>query len=180
MDIENQCRELAKLIVRKKIDYDIIIGLARGGWVPARILSDLLNNDDLYNMRVKFYTGIGQTGDKPVILHPTQYDVKGKNVLLVDDIADTGQSLTLARDHLKEREAGNIYIITLVKKPHTKIQPDLYIEETSHWVIFPWEVRETMRDIIRDLKSDEEVVNELLKAGINMDEYEEEMHNHNS
>lgn len=68
-DVERQCLALARDIKRKGVPFDIIVGIARGGWVPARLLSDMLDSDELHTMRVKFYTGIGEVAEKPVILH---------------------------------------------------------------------------------------------------------------
>ncbi len=172
-DIEEGCRYLAEEIRKRKVEFDLIIGLARGGWVPARILSDLLNNDEIYTIRVKFYKSVGKTAEKPLILHPTQFDVSGKNILLVDDIADTGESLIASIEHLKERNACKIFIVTLVKKPSSKFTPDIFARETSAWAIFPWEVQETIRDIIKEKKSKEETLQELKKARITKREYKE-------
>jgi hypothetical protein len=163
-DIEEQCKELAKEIRKRNLDFDIIIALARGGWVPGRLLSDYLDSDELYTVRVKFYEGVGKRGDKPLILHPTQLTIAGKRVLLVDDIADTGESLLAAMKHLRERGARSIFVATLVKKPHSKITPDLYARETSAWVVFPWEVRETAKSL-KD-------AGELERAGIPPEEFE--------
>lgn len=150
-DIEEQCKELARRIKKRRIDFDIIIALARGGWIPGRLLSDYLDTDELYTVRVKFYEGVGKRAKKPLILHPTQFTIRGKKVLLVDDIADTGESLLAALEHLKERGARGITVATLVKKPYSKVTPDLYVEETSAWVVFPWEVKETLKSL-RDKK----------------------------
>ncbi len=164
-DIENDCKILADEI-QKKIEFDIIVGIARGGWVPARILSDILDNDELHTMRVKFYTDIGKTAKEPLITHPTQFDVTGKKVLLVDDIADTGESLIIAIDHLKKRNAGKIFVVTLIKKPTSKFTPDIFVRETSAWVIFPWEVNETIRNLRRSARSEDELMEEMKKAGL--------------
>ena len=164
-DIENDCKILAKKI-QEKIEFDIIVGIGRGGWVPARILSDILGNDELHTMRVKFYTTIGKTAKEPLITHPTQFDVTGKKILLVDDISDTGESLITAVEHLKKREAGDIFIVTLVKKPTSKFIPDLFVRETNAWVIFPWEINETIRNLRESASSEEEMREEMKKAGL--------------
>lgn len=168
-DIERQCLAIAREIKERGVPFDIIVGIARGGWIPARLLSDMLDSDELHTMRVKFYTGIGEVAAKPVILHPTQIDVTGKRVLLVDDIADTGKSLGIAKKHLEERGAGDIFVVTLLKKPHSEVVPDLYVAETDAWVIFPWEVRETVRLILKKAKSREEAERELARAGLSED-----------
>lgn len=165
-DIEEQCKRLGEKIRGKKIDSDIIVGIARGGWIPARLLSDMLDNDEVYTVRVKFYKSVGETREKPLILHPTQFDITGKKVLLVDDIADTGESLLATIEHLKERNAKEIFVATLIKKPTAKIIPDLFIKETDAWVIFPWEVYETIRDITKKYGKGERAIEELKKTGI--------------
>ncbi|NOZ82288.1 MAG: phosphoribosyltransferase [Euryarchaeota archaeon] len=165
-DIERQCVELARMLKRSKVNAEMIIGISRGGLVPARLLSDLLDNHELHTMRVKFYTGIGKVGDKPVILHPTQVDVTGRSVLLVDDIADSGRSLRTAKEHLEKRGAGEIVVATLMKKPGSVITPDFYVQETDAWVIFPWEARETARLIASSAESREMAREELRLAGL--------------
>jgi len=59
------------------------------------MMSDLLQNSNLANMKVEFYKDIGITSKKPEITQPVTSIVKGKRVLVVDDVADTGHSLSL-------------------------------------------------------------------------------------
>ncbi len=164
-EIEKHCEVLCNKIERSGFKPEIIVGIARGGWTPARILSDMLNIDELFTMRIKFYTSIDKRARKPAIVYPVPVSLEGKRVLLVDDIADTGESLELAMHHLKEKGATDIFTVTLVKKPRTKVTPDLFVVETSAWVVFPWEVLETIRSIVKE-KSKTERLKELEKAGI--------------
>jgi len=163
-EIEKLCKKLAHKIKEKGFDRRIFIGLSRGGLVPLRLLSDYLGIDEIHVVRVKFYEKVGKTKAKPKIMHGVQFDIAGKDVLIVDDIADTGESITAAVNHLKERGAKSIAVATLLKKPHSKIAPDLFVKETSAWVIFPWEIHESWRDIIKKGKE------ELKKSGINEEE----------
>jgi hypothetical protein len=173
-EIEEDARSLAREIRRRKVPFDLIVGISRGGWVPARILSDMLGREELYTLRIKFYGSIGETLSEPQILHPLPVDISGKDLLLVDDIADTGKSLEVAYRHLKERGAREIFVVTLVKKPSSAFQPDLFRRETTAWVIFPWEVQETIRDIRRRARSEEELNGHLDRAGIRKEEIFEE------
>ncbi len=171
-NIEKDCKKIAREIRKKKVAFDLIVGLARGGLVPARLLCDYLGSDELYVVRVKFYRGVGETMEKPLVLHATQFDVAEKDVLLVDDIADTGKSLQAAVQHLRARDAGKIFVATLVKKPHSIFTPDLYVRETSAWVIFPWEVYETARSVAAS-KSAKEAARERKRAKIKSSEWRE-------
>ncbi|MFQ5976491.1 MAG: phosphoribosyltransferase [Candidatus Hydrothermarchaeales archaeon] len=172
-DIKRQCEALAKDIEDRGCSKYPIVGIVRGGLMPTRILSDMLDNDELYTITVQFYESVGKTGNKPKIVHPIQGDIRGKNLLLVDDISDTGESLIVAKEHLEEKGAREIIIATLMKKPHTKFEPDIFADKTSAWVIFPWEIRETIRDIKKSSKSKEEFEKEMEKAGISKEEYDE-------
>ncbi len=166
-EIEAACRRLAEGIKERRLEFDVIVGIARGGLIPARILSDMLGNDELQTMRIKFYDAVGKTTERPTILSP-QLKVKGKRILLVDDIADTGKSLAAATEYLREGGAGAVFTAALAKKPSSCMVPDIYTLETDAWVIFPWEVQETARDILR--RREGGAREELEEAGIRAEE----------
>jgi hypoxanthine phosphoribosyltransferase len=125
-----------------------------------------LGNDEVDTVRVKFYKSVGQTAKRPEILLSTQIDIEHKDVLLVDDIADTGESLIATVEHLKEKNVRSIFVATLVKKPQSKFIPDLFVAEMPEWVIFPWEIHETARNIKAASNSEEDLQKELKKAGL--------------
>jgi len=139
---------LAKTIQNNGFKADIIVGVSRGGWLPARILSDLLENPKLANITAEFYMGTTKIRHKPIITQPVSVSVKDKNILLVDDVADTGESLKLVNSHLKEDGASEIKIVTIYRKPWSLIVPDYYAKETCLWIVFPWEIKETVRKIV--------------------------------
>jgi len=139
---------LAKTIQNDGFKADIIVGVSRGGWLPARILSDLLENPKLANITAEFYMGTTKIRRKPIITQPVSVSVKDKKILLVDDVADTGESLKLVNSHLKEDGASEIKIVTLYRKPWSLIVPDYYAKETCLWIVFPWEIKETVRKIV--------------------------------
>jgi hypoxanthine phosphoribosyltransferase len=147
---------------------DVIVGLTRGGWIPARVLSDLLEIPDLAVVRVEFYLGVAENRSEPVLTQGVSAVVEGKKVLLVDDVADTGKSLQLAREHIRQKGATEVRIATVYRKPFSAVTPDYFEKETRRWVVFPWETTETLRKIVE--KSRESAVNveatKLVKAGL--------------
>ena len=158
----------AEKIRRSGFKPDVIVGLTRGGWIPARVLSDLLEIPDLAVVRVEFYLGVAETCNKPVLTQRVSADVKGKKVLLVDDVADTGKRLQVAREHIRQKGATEVRIATVYRKPFSAVTPDYFEKETRRWVVFPWETTETLRKIVE--KSRESAVNveatKLVKAGL--------------
>jgi len=152
-EIYSMLLELAARIKKSGFRPDLIVGVSRGGWIPGRILSDLLGNAHTANVKIEFYVGIGQTARKPVVTQPISEEILNKRVLVVDDVADTGESMLVALEHVRERGAGEIKTVTIYHKPHSKFKPDFFEETTSHWIIFPWERLETTQLLIQENKS---------------------------
>ena len=159
----------AEKIRQSSFKPDVIVGVTRGGWVPARVLSDLLGVPDFATVRVEFYLGVTETRNEPVLIQGVSAVVTGKKVLIVDDVADTGKSLQLAREHVLQQGATEVRIATVYRKPWSVIKPDYYEAETSCWVVFPWEPKETIRQIV-EKHGDKHAVGmetaKLVKAGL--------------
>jgi hypoxanthine phosphoribosyltransferase len=159
----------AQKIENQPYKPDIIIGIAKGGLIPARILTDLLENPELSFIQIEFYIDVNQTLQEPTLKQPLTAKVTGKKVLLVDDIADSGKSLKLAKTHLQKQSALEIKTAVLYKKPQSITTPDFCEKTTNSWVLFPWETRETLRKIIqRELgkRALNQEVAKLVKAGL--------------
>ncbi|RLI36601.1 phosphoribosyltransferase [Candidatus Bathyarchaeota archaeon] len=161
---------LADKIRRDGFNPDIIVGVSRGGWPPARIMSDLLDNQELANVRVEFYVDIAKTMREPVITQSLSVSVEGKRVLVMDDVADTGMSLRLVKSHVEERGAREIKTATIYYKPWSVIKPEYYERETRKWVIFPWERKETVRKVLQRCRREgipiEEARRKLVEGGL--------------
>jgi len=149
-DVETMCTELAEEIRKSGYKPDILIGIARGGWVPARLLSDKLPHNHVASMRVEFYVEPGVTEKVPRLTQEPSVDLRAKKVLLVDDVSDTGHSLALAVRSLKG--AKEIRTATLHFKPHSIFEPDYYVAKTDKWIVYPWEVEETKRKLANKKK----------------------------
>ncbi len=158
----------AQKIQNQSYTPDVVVGIARGGIISARILTDLLETPQLEILQIGFYTGINQTQLKPTLKQPLSLNFAGKKTLIVDDIADSGESLKLAQTHLQEMGAKEIKTATLFKKPFSTLIPDFYEKQTSHWVVFPWDTKETLRKTIQKNQGKRALnreVAKLVKAG---------------
>ncbi|AEH25143.1 phosphoribosyltransferase [Pyrococcus yayanosii] len=118
---------------------DVIVGVARGGLIPAVRLSHILNDVPLKVIDVKFYKGIDERAEKPVITIPIHGDLKGKKVVIVDDVSDTGKTLEVVIDEVKKLGAKDVKVACLAMKPWTSVVPDYYVFRTDKWIVFPWE-----------------------------------------
>lgn len=159
----------AETIRQSGFKPDVIVGVTTGGLAPARVISDILEVTDVVTVGVKFYVGVAETRNEPVLTQRVSADVKGKKALLVDDITDTGKSLWLAREHLQQQGAAEIRITTVYDKPFSVIKPDYYEKKTRLWVVFPWDTKETLRKIV-EKRSDKRAIEietaRLEKAGL--------------
>jgi len=156
-------------ILAQNYQPDVVIGITRGGLIPARILADLLETSEFATIHIEFYVGINQTKAEPTLQQPFTTKVAHKKVLLVDDIADSGESLKLAKTHLQQEGASEIKTATLYQKPQSTTTPDFYEKQTTNWVVFPWDTKETLRKIIHKPQG-KRVLNQevakLVKAGL--------------
>ena len=143
---------------------DVIVGVTRGGLVPARVLSDLLGTCELATVGVEFYVGVAETRSEPVLKQSVSADVTGKKVLLVDDVADSGKSLLLAKEHLQNKGVAEVRVATVYCKPLSALTPDFYEKETRLWVVFPWDAKENIKKILK--RGGAVNVAELVKAGL--------------
>lgn len=160
-DVEEACLHIAESISSSGVDVDIVVGILRGGWVPARLLSDYLGVHAMGAIEVKFYQGIGRHGSMPVITQPLIVPVKNMNVLVVDDVADTGKTLSVVTSFIDHYGPRKIYTATLYVKPWSIVRPDYYYRETDAWIVFPWDIAETIEELTEKGYSLEELAEML-------------------
>jgi len=169
-EIYDGCVELADQIKKNGFNPEIIVGVARGGWIPARILSDLLGNTFVASIKVEFYKGVAETAKKPVVSQQVSTSVAGKRVLVVDDVADTGESLVTVRQNLLSGGASEVKIATLHYKPKSILRPDFYVRETSAWIVYPHERHEFVENRVAKFKAQgksmSDAKEELVRIGL--------------
>lgn len=148
---------------------DVIVGIARGGWIPARLLADFYGNRRTANIKIEFYDNTSRASDDPIITQEISENVENKIVLVVDDVADSGKSLIAAMEHIKNKNPKEIRTATLYYKKHSILKPDYYIRETQSWVVYPWEYGEFvayMYNQMRDTTNVKEISKRLKDIGI--------------
>jgi hypoxanthine phosphoribosyltransferase len=136
------CFQLYQHIRRAGYSPDLIVGVARGGWVPARIIADFFIAQHTANVKVEFYQDLFETEEHASVTQPVSGDARWKKVLVVDDIADSGESLKTTVEHLEQHKVSEIQTACLHVKPWADPLPDFYSEKLDTWVIYPWEVKE--------------------------------------
>lgn len=133
---------------------DVVVAVARGGFVPARILCDFLDIDNLASMRVLHYGPGASKNETARITAPLNIDVKGLKVLVVDDLIDTGFTLKITLDHIKDSGASEVKSAALLYKRSADIAPDYYIQKILkwRWILFQWAAIEDLTAFIKKME----------------------------
>ena len=154
-------REVSDQVKDASFEPDVIVALARGGWFAGRVLCDFLGLDDLTSLKMEHYVGTAAKTGEPEIRYPMpEGSVQGKDVLIVDDIADTGGSLQHAHDYVTDRDPNDVRTATLQLLQTSEFEPDFMGERLEEWawVVYPWNFVEDMVDLIEGVmeKGDQE------------------------
>jgi hypoxanthine phosphoribosyltransferase len=140
-------RALAQLVADDGYQPDMILAIARGGLFVAGSLGYALSVKNLYVMNVEYYTGVDERLDVPVMLPPYLefIDLDDSTVLIADDVADTGHTLAMVREHCLGR-VGEVRSAVLYQKPHSVVDCEYVWKNTSDWINFPWSTQDPLVD----------------------------------
>ncbi|HTI34220.1 MAG TPA: phosphoribosyltransferase [Miltoncostaea sp.] len=132
-------RSLAETIHADGYAPDIILAIARGGLIPAAALGYALGVKNTYTMNVEFYTDVDQRLEMPMVLPPVPefVDVAHADLLIVDDVADTGLTLEVVHAFCAGKVA-NVRTAVLYEKPRSVVRGDYVWRRTDRWITFPW------------------------------------------
>ena len=151
--VEEAISHIAKQIKESHVP-EVVIAIVKGGLIPARVLVDALAIEEIGFIEVKFYKGIGVAGDKPSVKSIALPQIRGKSVLVVDDVVDSGRTMQLAIDIVSAHVPRSLRSAVLYVKPWSTYIPDYYHAITDEWIIFPWEVCESIKEGVLLLDSE--------------------------
>lgn len=140
-------RELAAIVADDGYRPDIILAIARGGLFVAGSLGYALAVKNLYVMNVVYYTGVDERLDVPTTLPPylDTVDLRDSNVLIADDVADTGATLKHVHEFC-EGNVGDVRSAVLYEKPQSLIKCEYVWKRTDQWIEFPWSTEPALVD----------------------------------
>lgn len=132
-------QELAQAVVDSGYRPDLIMSITRGGLLPAGAISYAMGIKNLHIINVEFYTGVNTRLPMPVLLPPvpSAIDLSGQQVLIIDDVADTGETLRMVRDFCAEHVAVTRTAV-LYEKPQSVVKCDYVWRRSAEWISFPW------------------------------------------
>lgn len=142
------CRALA-LRVARDYEPDLVVGIARAGVIPGAVIASILRVD-FYSMKISRKEGGEEVRERPEILSAAPTQARDRRVILVDEIATSGDTLRLGLAAVRDTGPREVRTATCFVRPQGYM-PDYFALETDQTIIFPWD-----RKIFQD---DELVVN---------------------
>ena len=118
-EITTRVKELGEEISKDYQGQDLLlVGILKGAVI---FMAELCKNIDLPItidfMAVSSYGNSSRSTGEVKIVKDLDFSVEGKDVLIVEDIIDTGLTLAYLTDNLRKRGANSVRIVTLLDKP---------------------------------------------------------------
>ena len=119
--LQARIRELGEELTREYADKDpIVVGVLKGVVVfYADMVRQLKIPCQMDFMCISSYSGTSTTGNM-IVRKDVSADIKGRHVLILEDIFDTGNSLDFVVKHLQSKEPASLKICTLLDKPERR------------------------------------------------------------
>jgi hypoxanthine phosphoribosyltransferase len=130
------CRALALKVAQSDYRPDVIIGIAKAGVIPGAIVASMLRTD-FFSMKISRDVGFERVRARPKIFSAAPREAANKRVLIVDEIATSGETLRMALNAL--RQVGPADMKTAVSFAKGKYEPDFYALRTEATIVFPWD-----------------------------------------
>jgi hypoxanthine phosphoribosyltransferase len=148
------CWELAAAIRASGYHPEVVIAIARGGFVPARYLCDFLSISAMTSIKIQHYAPGARKQGRAWVKYPLGGSIEGQQVLLVDDVNDTGDTLEAALDHLKGFGAADLRTAVLHEKLTTRFRAHYRVREVRdwHWIVYPWAVFEDLLAFLHEMQ----------------------------
>jgi hypothetical protein len=130
------CRALA-MRVGQACEPDLVVGIARAGVIPGAVIASILRTD-FYSMTISRWDGSERIRERPAVLSAAPTQVRGKHVVVVDEITTSGETFRLSLAALRDAGAKEIRTAAVFVRPRG-YRPDLFALETDSTVVFPWD-----------------------------------------
>jgi hypoxanthine phosphoribosyltransferase len=161
-------RHLADIIKVSGFRPMYVIAIGRGGFVPARIVCDCLLISNLTSIRIEHWGTAATQYDHAIVRFPLSIDVEGCDLLVIDDVTDTGETLTAAMEYLSLKDPGEIRSGVLQHKSSSSFTPDYYAEQVTkwRWIVYPWALHEDLVGFSEKLLTEDAVSPDILYTAL--------------
>jgi hypoxanthine phosphoribosyltransferase len=156
---QNLVYKISASILSHSPHVNQIVAISRGGLTFGHLCSDFLRIP-VATITIQSYSDIQKSGEI-TITEPLTMDIHGKEVLLVDDVADSGKTLKRATEYLQGFSPKSITVATLFYKERSIFRPDYFARKTSRWILFPYEPIEMILLITKNMERERKSKSEI-------------------
>jgi xanthine phosphoribosyltransferase len=122
----------------KSLDFEAVVGVARGGLTLSHALAEGLGLRDVQTLRSELYDGSAKR--ESITLFGDSHFINKRKVLVVDDIADSGETLKQVMEHLVQKHPEVEFVSVALFYKNTSIyEPHFWVNEAKGWIDFFWE-----------------------------------------
>ena len=116
-----------------------MIGITKGGLAPLALLAERLHINRIITISANSYDG--QQRGRLNITYLPEIDLSGQNILLIDEIVGTGETLRhISEILINDYKVRKLKTVTMVAgKDKHSFHPDFFAAEVDNWIVFPWE-----------------------------------------
>jgi hypoxanthine phosphoribosyltransferase len=129
---------LAELV--EPMQPEVILGIARAGLFPATAVACALRRE-LFPVRITRRLNDEVRFASPVWRTPVPADVAGRRVVVIDEMADSGETLRLVAAAARAAGAASLSTAALVAHSWAAPAPEAVARATDAFVVFPWDAR---------------------------------------
>jgi hypothetical protein len=139
-EVNSLIDKIVSQIKEEGIIINKIVGIAKGGLIPARLLAQKLGVKHIYSIGISFYNDENNATEPKIYQELPKFD-KEDMVLIVDDILDSGITLKITQRHTRIKGAYNIWTSVLNMKENHGLTPDFFgsIIDKNQWQVYYWE-----------------------------------------
>jgi hypoxanthine phosphoribosyltransferase len=155
-ELDRLARVLAAKIRNSGYRPSLVIAIGRGGYIPARILCDLLSITRLTSVKVEHWGTPAEKGERAMIRFPLCTGIRGEKVLIVDDVTDTGDSMAVVVEYVQGLGPSEVRTAVLQHKEVSGFLPDYFAEicPVWQWIVYPWALHEDLVGFSRKVLAD--------------------------
>jgi hypoxanthine phosphoribosyltransferase len=119
---------------------DVVLTISRGGLVPTGMLSYRMGWRDILVAGVAFYDEAGQMDELRFLQFPDEALLRGKRVLIVDEVWDSGTTIAAVVERVREARGQPVTAVLHYKPGRSRVAlaPDHHVVETDAWVVYPF------------------------------------------
>ena len=152
-EVQRLCQHLAVMIRESDYHPDIIVAIGRGGYIPARLLCDHLDMMALTGIKIEHYLAGTSKQEQAIIRYPLCTDIRDQQVLVVDDVNDSGDTIELAIQHLQTFQPREIRTAVMHHKAISNVCVDYFAKKIIkwRWLIYPWAITEDISGFLESL-----------------------------